>query len=100
MQMKYENMVKIIADSNRTQFERGDILIKEMNRLSTDILDYRYAAEHYNGEGTVIEDKRNQIKNSLVLIKSDLDIYIEQMGMTETVNNKSSKRLSKIVDKM
>lgn len=98
--MRYENMVKVIADSDRTQFERGDILIKEMNRLSSDILDYRYAAEHYSGDGTVLEDKRNQIKNSLVVIKSDLDVYMEQLGITEVVADKAAKRLDKIVSKM
>lgn len=98
--MKYENMVKIMAKSNRTQFERADILIKEMSKLTIDLLDYRYAAEHYKGEGTAINDRKNQIKNSLVLVMTDIDIYMEQMGMTEEVKDKANKRLGKLVNKI
>ena len=98
--MKYENMIKVMADGDKSQFERGDILIKEMNRLSSDILDYRYAAEHYKGNGTVLEDKKNHIKNSLVLVITDLDVYMEQMEITETVHDKANKRLNKLVEKI
>lgn len=98
--MKYENMVKIMANSNRTQFERADVLIKEMSKLTMDLLDYRYTAEHYKGEGTVVDDRKNQIKNSLVLVMTDIDIYIEQMGMTEEVKDKANKRLGKLVNKI
>lgn len=97
---KYKDLVSKIADGSKTQFERGDILIREFCRLAEDILDYRYAAEHYNGTGTLLDDKRNQIKNSLVLVKSDLDIYMEQMGITEVVNDKATKRLTRIVDRL
>ena len=98
--MKYENMVKLMADSNRTQFERADILIKEMSKLTMDLLDYRYTAEHYKGEGTAVNDRKNQIKNSLVLVMTDIDIYMEQMGMTEEVKDKANKRLGKLVNKI
>lgn len=98
--MKYENMVKLMANSNRTQFERADILIKEMSKLTIDLLDYRYTAEHYKGEGTAINDRKNQIKNSLVLVMTDIDIYMEQMGMTEEVKDKANKRLGKLVNKI
>lgn len=98
--MKYENMVKLMADSNRSQFERADILIKEMSKLTMDLLDYRYTAEHYKGEGTAVNDRKNQIKNSLVLVMTDIDIYMEQMGITEEVKDKANKRLSKLVNKI
>lgn len=98
--MKYENMVKLMADSNRSQFERADILIKEMSKLTMDLLDYRYTAEHYKGEGTAVNDRKNQIKNSLVLVMTDIDIYMEQMGMTEEVKDKANKRLGKLVNKI
>lgn len=98
--MEYKNMVNVVANSNRTQFERADVLIKEMSKLTMDLLDYRYTAEHYKGEGTVVDDRKNQIKNSLVLVMTDIDIYMEQMGMTEEVKGKAAKRLDKLVKKL
>ena len=98
--MKYENMVNVVANSNRTQFERGDILIKEMCKLSSDLLDYRYASEHYKGDGNVIDDRINAIKNSLALVVADIDIYMEQMEITEEIKNKTYKRLSRLVNKI
>lgn len=98
--MKYMDMVKTIANGERTAFERGDIIIRELCRLTEDILDYRYAGEHYDGNGTVLDDKRNQIKKSLVLVKSDLDVYMEQLGITDEVKDKSNKRLEKITNKI
>ena len=98
--MKYMDMIKKIANGERTAFERGDIIIRELCRLTEDILDYRYAGEHYNGDGTVLDDKRNQIKKSLVIVKSDLDVYMEQLGITDEVRDKSNKRLEKIANKI
>lgn len=98
--MKYKDMVKTVANGNKTQFERGEIIIKEMNRLSTDILDYRYAAERCSGDyGTVLEDRKNHIKKALVVLKSDLDIYIEQLGLTEDITKKATERLDRLVER-
>lgn len=94
-----ENVVKI-ANSKKTSFERGDTIIKEMSRLTSDILDFRYAAEHYDGNGTVLSDKKNSIKNSLIILMSDLDVYIEQLGLTEEIKKQENKRLDRIADKI
>ena len=98
--MKYEEMVKIVANGQRTAFERGDVIIREMCGLIDSILDYRYAGEHYNGDGTALEDKKNLIKKNLVLVTTDLDIYMEQLGITEEVKNKATKRLEKIAKRV
>lgn len=99
--MRYPEIIKKIATNSKlTNFERGDNLIKEMNRLETDILDYRYVIDHYNGDGTAIEDKKRQVKNTLAVVKSDLDVYIEALGITDLVIDKSNKRLGKIVDRI
>ena len=99
--MKYNEMVKKIADGNKTRFERGEVIIKEMNKLSTDILDYKYAAEHCSDDyGTVVEDRKNHIKNSIIVLKSDLDVYIEQLGLTEVIDKKATERLDRLAKKM
>lgn len=98
--MKYKNMIKAVANSNRTQFERADILIREMCKLISDLLDYRYTSEHYKGDGNVVDDRINTIKNSLSLVVTDIDIYMEQMNMTEEVKGKAAKRLDKLVKKL
>lgn len=97
---KYKDMVRVIADSDRTQFERADILIREMCKLTSDLLDYRYASEHYKGDGNVIDDRINAIKNSLALIVADVDIYMEQMNITKEVRDKAAKRMDKLVNKL
>lgn len=98
--MKYKNMIKAVANSNRTQFERADILIREMCKLISDLLDYRYTSEHYKGDGNVVDDRINAIKNSLALIVTDIDIYMEQMNITKEVRDKAAKRMDKLVNKL
>ncbi len=98
--MKYKNMIKAVADSDRTQFERADILIREMCKLTSDLLDYRYASEHYKGDGNVVDDRINTIKNSLSLVVTDIDIYMEQMNITKEVKDKAAKRMDKLVNKL
>ena len=98
--MEYENLVKKIANSDRTETERGEVLIREMCRLMTDIVDYRYTKEHYEGGGTVIDDKRNNIKKSMSVVMSELDVYAEQLGVSDDVYYKKKKRLYKILDRM
>lgn len=98
--MNYWDMVRKLAKSNKTETERGEILIKDMLRLVTDIIDYKHTKEYYKGDGTTIQDKKNSLRKSIILVMSDLDIYTEQMGFTESVKKKSSERLSKIIEKV
>ena len=98
--MGYKEDVVKIANSDKTSFERGDIIIKEMNRLATNILDYRYAAEHYEGNGNVLEDTKNNVVNSLAILISDLDVYTEQLGVEDKIKYKTYKRIEKIAKKV
>ena len=100
--MKYEESLRIISTSNRTEYERAENLIKEMCRLTTDLLDYRYAVENYkiDGSSTVLQDNLAKIKNSLALVVSDIDIYMDQMGITNKVKQKAVDRVNRIADKI
>lgn len=92
----YKEMIKALANDGRSAEDRSNVIIREICRLTSDICDYNYAVGHYKGNGTVIEDKQNQIKNSLALVLSDLSIYAEQLGITEDVETKVKKRLEKL----
>ena len=96
---KYDELIKKVADG-RTERERGELLIKEMAQLIEGILNYNYAIEHYDGTGTVIDDRRNQVKKAIVLVKSDLDVYTKQLGLTETETKKVTDRLETISRKL
>lgn len=99
--MGYNEDIKILAKTEKTAFERGDMIIKYMGRLSADILDYRYAYEHYRGSSSeIFKDKINSIKNSVAVLESELDIYKEMLGIVETVNNKKSNRITKILSRI
>lgn len=98
--MGYNEDIKILANTERTVFERGDMIIKYTGRLSSDILDYRYAYEHHKGNSTdLLNDKINSIKNSVALLESELDIYKEMLGISEKVDDKKSNRIKKILGK-
>lgn len=97
----YNESVKVIANSDKTVFDRGDLVVKEMSRLTSDILDYRYAAEHYKGDGiSVMGDKARSIKNSIALLESDLDVYKEMLGITDLVKDKKEQRIGKVAEKV
>lgn len=97
--MNYKEMVKIIAKDGN-EVAKGNIIAREMCHLIDSILDYNYAVDNYIGDGTVIEDKRNQIKNKIALVVTDLDIYMEQLGLTEGVEKKTIKRLEKLTKRV
>ena len=97
--MKYKTMIQIIVQNNdRTELERGDVLIKDMSRLIVDLVNYRYAVENYKGnqEG-VLQDNLSKVKNSVALLMGDLDIYNEQVGITAKVEDKKTDRMNRIV---
>lgn len=100
--MKYEEALRIISTSNRTENERADILIKEMCRLTTDLLDYRYAVENYktDGSSTVLQDSVARIKNTMAILVSDMDIYMDQMGIAEDVNRKATDRVNRMAERV
>ena len=98
--MEYENMVKLMTNDGQDQFRRAERLIREMCDLIVQLLDYRFIAEKYDGNGTVDEDHKNQLKKTLALIVSDMDIYMEQTGITEDVKDKANKRLARLVNRI
>lgn len=97
--MNYKEMVKVIAEDGN-EATKGNIVVREMCHLIDSILDYNYAVDNYVGDGTVIEDKRNQIKNKMTLVVTDFDIYMEQLGLTEEVEKKTIKRLEKLTKRV
>lgn len=98
--MKYKEAVSKMANGNRDELDRGDIIIREMCRLTNDLLDYRYTISHYEGtqEG-VYSDKVGTIKNSLAVLLGDIDMYTEYMGITEKVQQKKEERVIKLANK-
>lgn len=99
MNNEYIEAIKKLADDDRTELERGDILIREMCRLTSDLLDYRNAVENYKGKGTVLNDLLGTIANSMALLMSDLDIYAEYMDITDKVAHKKENRVIKLAKK-
>lgn len=97
--MKYEEMIKVLANDGMSELDREDILIREMAKLVEDLLHYRYVTTH-DTKGTVVEDSKNLIKKSATLVETDLNVLIEQMGLTDDVRKRSRKRLDKLVDKV
>jgi len=95
----YVEAIKKLVDDDRTEVERGDIMIREMCRLTNDLLDYRYAVENYKGKGSALNDQVNTIANSIALLMSDLDIYAEYMGITDKVAQKKENRVIKLAKK-
>lgn len=100
--MNYENMLRTISTSGRTEIERADNLIKEMCRLTSDLLDYRYVVENCktDGNSTAIADSVMKIKNSMALVVSDMDILMDQFGITDKVRQKAVDRVNRIADKI
>lgn len=97
--MKYEEMIKVLANDGMSELDREDILIREMAKLVEDLLHYRYVITH-DTKGTVVEDSKNLIKKSATLVETDLSVLIEQMGLTDDVRKRSRKRLDKLMDRI
>ena len=99
--MKYKTIIQIIVQNNdKTELERGDILIKDMSRLIVDLVNYRYAVENYKGDQEgVLQDHLGKVKNSVALLMGDLDIYNEQVGITAKVEGKKCYRINRIAER-
>lgn len=98
--MDYRKAVKTMAKGDRDILEKGDVLIKEMCKLITEIMDYRYASVHYKStKGTVMSDKVNQIRNATAVVVGDLEVYAESLGITDSVQSRKVKRIIKIAQR-
>lgn len=100
MNTTYEDKIKYLATTDKTELERGDVIIKDMARLMQDLTDYRYAKEHYNGTGDVLKDKIMSIKNSIAVMMGDMDIYMEVVNITDMVKAKNNKRIDTIYNRI
>lgn len=99
--MKYDEMIKVVANTDKTTLDRSDMVIKDIGKVLGDIVEYRYAAEHYKGDSKdVLYDKAMSIKNSVALLETDLDIFEESLGIRNQVEEKKEGRLIKIVNKI
>ena len=98
--MNYEEALEVCANSDKTVENRGELIIRNMCRMINDILDYKYALENYHGTGTVIDDKRNVVKNSMALLESEIDIYKTMLDITDDVFTTKVKRTVRIAEKI
>lgn len=100
--MTYGEMIIKVANSDKTEFERAEALIRQFCKLTDELLDYKYMIEHYNGgeRSSVIEDEKNILINKLAVVKSDLDIYIQKMDITSDVIDKATKRLERMTKRI
>lgn len=97
-----EDIIKVFRHDGISEIERGDILIKNMCRVTTDLLNYRYTVNHYVGDNTstVVTDIVCRIKNSLALLLSDMEIYMDQLDITDKVRQKKVERINKLAEKI
>lgn len=96
--MTYGETIIKIANSDKTEFERAEVLIRQFCKLTDELLNYKYMIEHYNGgeKSSVIEDEKNILINKLATVKSDFDIYIQKIDVTSDVINKATKRIERM----
>ena len=88
----------ILKDDSKTILDRGDILIKDCCRLINDLMDYRYAAEHYKGDmDAILKEKQSTIKNTLGIFMSNSWLYMENIKIYKAVNNKGKQRMTKLL---
>jgi len=98
---KYDDMIKVLARTDKTIYDRTDSVIKDMGKVMGDIVDYRYSIDHYEGNAaSVLNDNVMSIKNSVALLETELDILKEMLGIRGKVEEKKKNRLEKIIKKV
>lgn len=101
MSKNYEDAVKTMIVNGKDELDRGDMIIKEMSRLTQDLLDYRYTVNHYEGnQKGVYSDKIGTIKNTLAVLLGDIDMYMEYVGITDKVDKKKEERIIRLAEKI
>ncbi len=101
MNKNYDDAIKTMVKNGKDELDRGDIIIKEMSRLTQDLLDYRYTVNHYEGnQKGVYSDKISTIKNTLSILLGDIDMYMEYVGIADKVDKKKKERIIKLAEKI
>ena len=100
--MKYDERVKIVANTNdKSVSDRCDMVIQSMTKVIYDIIEYRWAVEHYEGNTeSVLTDKANSIKKSAAMMESNLDILYETLNIGDKVEEKKEERITKMINKL
>lgn len=99
-EIEYIKAIEICANSDKTIEDRGELIIRNICRTTIDILDYKYALNNYKGGGTVLDDKRNVVKNSIALLESEIEIYKKMLGITDDVYAAKCKRTIKVAERI
>ena len=86
---------------NKPHTDLSNSLTRSMCRTANELLDYDYVLRHYKGDtkSTVIQDHLNRVINNLGILLSDLDIYMETLGINAAVQIKVDKRKNRISKK-
>ena len=101
MNKNYDDAIKTMVKNGKDELDRGDIIIKEMSRLTQDLLDYRYTVNHYEGnQKGVCSDKVSTIKNTLSILLGDIDMYMEYVGIADKVDKKKKERIIKLAERI
>ena len=96
--MNKEN-IELVAKSGKTEFERADMLMRSMSKLSIAMLDYKYAYDNYEGNREeILKDRTMAIKNAMAVVLSDAEIYMYLLGITELTKQKASGRIDKVAN--
>lgn len=83
---------------NKSHTDLSNSLIRSMCRTANEVLDYDYTRRFYSGKdkSTVLQDHRNKVANSLGVLLSDMEIYMQRLDITETVRERADKRTKKL----
>ena len=83
---------------NKSHTDLSNSLTRSMCRTANELLDYDYVLRHYKGDtkSTVTQDHLNKVVNTIGILISDLEIYMQTTGITERVKNKANARLKKL----
>ena len=101
MEKTYREMIKELAESEISDIERGDLLIRDMCKTIDAILVYKYTKDYYSGNSdSVIQDRINAIDQAMAVMVGNMDIYMEILQITYSVQQHNNKRIQKILKRI
>lgn len=100
-EIKYSDAVKIVAGSDYTLLERGDMIMRDMAWLAESLVNYRYSYDHVEGDrDTALENRMSAIKNNMAILAGELDVYMELAGIRDSVVAKKTNRIRGIANRV